>query len=74
LLQIIEQACSEHVETYLLPGGKQKGCGAIRANRFTDNCFEGVIDVVAKLSKSRRLALMLGDPDLRARNRPPAAA
>ena len=48
--------------------GKQEGCSAIGANRVTDNCFEGVIDVVAKLSKSRRLALMLGGLDLRERN------
>src|SRR5712691_961496 len=34
-------------ETGLLPGGKQEGCGAISANRVTNNCFEGVIDVVA---------------------------
>jgi len=31
----------------LPPGGQQEGCGAIRANRVTDNCFEGAIDVVA---------------------------
>ena len=31
----------------LLPGGKQEGCGAISSNRVADNCFEGVIDVVA---------------------------
>jgi hypothetical protein len=31
----------------LLPCGKQEGCRAISANRVPDNCFEGVIDVVA---------------------------
>jgi hypothetical protein len=31
----------------LLAGSKQEGCGAISANRVTDNRFEGVIDVVA---------------------------
>jgi hypothetical protein len=31
----------------LLLGGEQEGRGAISANRVTDNCFEGVIDVVA---------------------------
>src|ERR1700732_2127210 len=31
----------------LSPCGQQEGSGAIRANRVTDNCFEGVVDVVA---------------------------
>jgi hypothetical protein len=31
----------------LRPGGQQEGSGAIRADRITDNGFEGVIDVVA---------------------------
>ena len=30
----------------LRPGGKQKGRGAIRTNRVTDNSFESVIDVI----------------------------
>jgi len=31
----------------LLPGRQEEGCGAVGTNRVTDNCFEGVIDVVA---------------------------
>src|SRR5580700_857831 len=31
----------------LVAGGKQEGCGAISANRVTNNRFESVIDVVA---------------------------
>ena len=57
----------------LPPGGQQEGCGAIRANRVTDNCFRRCYRCSSKLSKSRRLALMLGGPDLCERNRLPAA-